>query len=96
MHKEKWNAIDECRDEIAEYEEQAEALRQQIEGGVATLTQSHAEQKLVLTTIEGGGKEASVSPAPADLLAGIGSMQQTYTGFSSGAESKRLPQEVKD
>ena len=48
------------------------------------------------TTLEGGGKEASVSPAPADLLVGIESMQNTYTGFFSGAESGSLPQEVKD
>ena len=51
---------------------------------------------LVLATIEGGGKEASVAPAPADLLVGIESMQNTYTAFFSGAESAALPQQVKD
>ena len=63
---------------------------------MATLTQSYAEQKLVLTTIEGGRKEDSAAPAPADLPVGIESMQTNYTGLFSGAESDRLPQEVKD
>ena len=89
-------AVDKCKDQIAEYEEEAETLRQQIKEGVAKLTQRYVEQRLVLTTIEGGGKEASASPAPADLLVGIESMQKTYTGFFSGAESGSLPQEVKD
>ena len=96
QNKDKWIAIDECKDQLVEYEEEAETLRQKIEDGVAKFTQSYAEQKLVLTTIEGVGKEASASPAPADLLVGIERMQNTYTGFFSGAESDRLPQEVRD
>ena len=82
LHKETWIAIDECRDQIVAYEEEAETLRQKIVDGVAKLTQSYAGQKLVLATIEGGEKEASASPAPADLPVGIESMQ-TPTQASS-------------
>ena len=60
---------------------------------MANLAQSYSEQKLVLASIEGGGKEAT-APEPADLLLGIESMQKTYTGFFSGAESTNLPPEV--
>ena len=63
---------------------------------MAKLTHNYVEQKLVLATIEGGGKEASVSPALADLLLAIECMQKTYTGFFSRTESATLPQEVKD
>ena len=82
LHKDKSVAVDKCKDQIAVYEEEAEALRRKIEEGVVKLTQSHVKQKLVLTTIEGGGKEASASPAPADLLVGIESMQKAYNSFS--------------
>ena len=96
QHRKKSTAIEECKDQLLEYEEETETLRQKIEEGVAKLTQSYAEQKLVLTTIEGVGKEAPASPALADIMVGIESMQKTYTGFFSGADSEKLPQEVRD
>ena len=95
LHRDKSVAVNEGKDQIAEYEEEAEVLREHIEKGVAKLAQSYSEQKLVLATIEGGEKETA-APEPADLLLGIESMQGTYTGFFSGAESTNLPPDVKE
>ena len=89
-------AVDKRKDQISELEDEAEVLRAKTEKGVAQLTQSCAEEKLVLATIDGGGKGASAAPGAAGLLLGIESMQKTYTGFFSGTESTTLPQDVKD
>ena len=93
LHNEKWVAVDECKDQIAEYEEEAEVLREKIEKVVAKLAQCYSEQKLVLATVEACGKEAA--PEPADLLLGIENMQTTYTEFFSGAQSANQPLELK-
>ena len=84
-----------ARAKVAEYEEEAEVLRAQIEKGVAKLALSYSEQKLVLAAIEGGGKEIAAT-GPAYLLPGIESMQKTYTGFFSGAGCMNLPPDVRD
>ena len=76
---------------IIEHEQQAETLRQRIEEGAATSAQCYAQQKLVLTSIGGAGKDATPPPEPADLAVGIEKMQQAYTGFFSGPESGALP-----
>ena len=86
LHKPKWDA---------EYEEEAEVLREKTEKGVATFAQSYSEQKLALATMEGGGKEIA-APEPADLLSGIVSMQKTYTGFFRGVDSTNLPFDVRE
>ena len=52
-------AVYEGKDQIAEYEEEAKVLRGKIEKCVAKLAQWYFEQKLVLATIEGCGKEAA-------------------------------------
>ena len=59
MHKDKWVAVEDCRGQIVGYEDEAEALHEKIEEGVAKLAQSYSEQKLVLAAIEGDGKETT-------------------------------------
>ena len=75
QHNEKWIAVDECKDQILEYEDEAVVLRGKIEKGEARLAQCYSEQKLALAAIDGARKELAL-PGPTDLANGIASMRQ--------------------
>lgn len=93
--KEKCIAFDEYRDQIQEYEDEADVLRSKFEKGEARWAQCYPEKKLALAAIDGAGKQPA-PPGPTDLANGIASMQNSYTENFSGTESASLPPGLKE